>query len=341
MGACLAGYLDCNGTSDGCEIDGRSDPDNCAGCGNACSHVHATPGCSNGECSVACDPGWGDCDPNVSNGCERDLLTNDASHCGACDFACPSGTPFCQAGSCVNHLDISLVGTPSTGSIGLQRTLTFGHGLTTDRTTDNHRLVVVVIASRGNSITAASPAPNGVSYNGTTMTAVPGASWGGPNPSDAWTGIYSVKDSGLPAGAGTYTVSITSGGSNDYAQAIVAAAFELTGVDQTTPVNAAAAVGAAPQCSASPPTASLTTTVDADFVVDVVAYNESTSAAAVATSGQSKALDAAPSAYSNFFGVSGYRNRVSPMGLTPMNWSAAKPCSRHAHSVAAFRRASG
>jgi hypothetical protein len=339
MGACSPGFFDCNGsTTDGCEVDGRSDPARCGGCSTVCSSVHGTPGCSDSVCSIDCDPNWGDCDGLVSTGCEQTLLTN--GNCGACNYTCPSGTPFCLAGTCTSHLDISLVGTPSTGSTANARTLAFNHGLATSRSVDNHRLVVVVIASRGNSLTAASPAASGVTYAGTAMTAASGTTWSGSSPTDVWSGIYLLRDASLPAGANTYQVSITTGSTTQYAQAIVAAAFELTGVDQTTSVDAGRVVGSSSQCSLSAPAASVTTTVEGDFVVDVVAYNESASTAAVAQSGQTKVLDAAPTGYTSFFGVSGYRNRVT-LGTAAMNWSSLKPCSRHTHSVAAFRRASG
>jgi hypothetical protein len=234
-------------------------------------------------------------------------------------------------------LDISLVGTPSIATGGA-RTLSFGYGLATNRSVDNHRLVVVVIATRGNSLAAAMPTAGGVTYNGTTMTAA--ASWNGTSPNDVWSGIYYLTDALLPAGAGSYQVSIMTGSSTQYAQAVVAAAFELTGVDQTSTVDVSTAVGSSSQCSLSAPAASVNTRVAGDFVVDVIAYNESSSTAAAPSTGQTKLLDAAPTSYTTFYGVSGYRNQVS-LGAAAMNWSSSKPCSRHAHSVAAFQRASG
>lgn len=46
--SCLTGFLDCNGGTDGCEVDTRSDTNNCGTCGHVCPV--ATPFCSAGTC---------------------------------------------------------------------------------------------------------------------------------------------------------------------------------------------------------------------------------------------------------------------------------------------------
>jgi hypothetical protein len=49
IGMCNAGYLDCNASpSDGCEVDGQTDPANCGMCGNACAAGHL---CAGGACN--------------------------------------------------------------------------------------------------------------------------------------------------------------------------------------------------------------------------------------------------------------------------------------------------
>jgi beta-glucanase (GH16 family) len=50
----------------------------------------------------ACAAGYMNCDGAASNGCETALF-NDASNCGACGAACPSGQD-CNAGACVTDL---------------------------------------------------------------------------------------------------------------------------------------------------------------------------------------------------------------------------------------------
>ena len=104
VGACNAGYSDCNGLSaDGCEITPASDVANCGACGNACSLPNASPVCAAGSCAVgACAEGFVDLDHDASNGCEVNLATN-VNHCGAVGNHCvmPNGTAACAGGQCV------------------------------------------------------------------------------------------------------------------------------------------------------------------------------------------------------------------------------------------------
>jgi hypothetical protein len=48
-GVCNAGFADCNGNRqlDGCEVDTRTDPNNCGSCGTLCG---ASKMCVNGKC---------------------------------------------------------------------------------------------------------------------------------------------------------------------------------------------------------------------------------------------------------------------------------------------------
>ena len=54
-------------------------------------------------CGIAsCWAGWGNCDGNVTNGCETNT-TNKVQHCGACGTVCPSvphGTTVCASSMC-------------------------------------------------------------------------------------------------------------------------------------------------------------------------------------------------------------------------------------------------
>lgn len=75
-------------------------------CGCACTLPHASTTCGDGGvCSiVSCDPGWGDCDHDDSNGCEVDLQSSPSS-CGACGVSCDDGNACtlgdaCQSGTC-------------------------------------------------------------------------------------------------------------------------------------------------------------------------------------------------------------------------------------------------
>ena len=102
--SCNQGFRNCNGLdNDGCEIDARSDPNNCGTCGQSCNRVpHAAAGCSMSMCAVGmCDPGWGNCDNNGNNGCESDL-SMDPANCGACGNACTG--PANVILTCVNKV---------------------------------------------------------------------------------------------------------------------------------------------------------------------------------------------------------------------------------------------
>ncbi|CAF1032383.1 unnamed protein product, partial [Didymodactylos carnosus] len=86
---CDAGFGDCDrNVSNGCETNIQTDVNNCGACGKKCSPANGKPGCSSGTCQVqTCDAGFGDCDRNVSNGCETNIQT-DVNNCGACGHIC-------------------------------------------------------------------------------------------------------------------------------------------------------------------------------------------------------------------------------------------------------------
>lgn len=102
MGACNAGYADCDGlASNGCEVNLKADINNCNACGTKCSTTNGTATCNNGTCQIACNPGFADCDLSAANGCEINTNTNTA-HCGTCATVCNStnGTATCTGGVC-------------------------------------------------------------------------------------------------------------------------------------------------------------------------------------------------------------------------------------------------
>ncbi len=104
MGACHAGFVDCNSDpADGCEVDTNADPVNCGGCFQVCDLPNATAGCAGGSCTVAgCDVGWGDCDGIPASGCEQGVLDDD-SNCGGCRITCdlPHASAHCAGLVCV------------------------------------------------------------------------------------------------------------------------------------------------------------------------------------------------------------------------------------------------
>jgi len=75
---------------------------NCGACGNICPYgPESTPVCSAGTCSIACQPGYGNCDHNPDNGCEANLNTS-PSACGGCGNVCdvPNASAGCVSGAC-------------------------------------------------------------------------------------------------------------------------------------------------------------------------------------------------------------------------------------------------
>jgi formylglycine-generating enzyme required for sulfatase activity len=104
MGACAAGYANCDGNpANGCEVAITTDASNCGACGTTCTTINGTAACSNGVCGVgACDANFADCDHLPGNGCEVSTAT-ETGHCGACGVVChdaPSATATCSAGVC-------------------------------------------------------------------------------------------------------------------------------------------------------------------------------------------------------------------------------------------------
>jgi Putative metal-binding motif len=106
---CNSGYANCDGMyANGCEVNTNTDPTHCGGCVNRnCSNNHiTTPTCSAGNCTGACDTGFGDCNTNkLSDGCEVTLGTT--SNCAACGDDCTNNnnghicymSMFCGCGS--------------------------------------------------------------------------------------------------------------------------------------------------------------------------------------------------------------------------------------------------
>ena len=92
IGACGAGFGDCNGDPrDGCETPLTTTSD-CLACGTPCTLPHAVEMCAAGGCAIAsCSPGWADCNGTAADGCERSLETS--TDCGACDAGCAWPTP--------------------------------------------------------------------------------------------------------------------------------------------------------------------------------------------------------------------------------------------------------
>ncbi len=69
-------------------VDLRSDKTNCGGCGIRCTSVaHGIGACVYGSCAYECAYGWADCNGDLSDGCEANVLS-DPTNCGGCGVQC-------------------------------------------------------------------------------------------------------------------------------------------------------------------------------------------------------------------------------------------------------------
>jgi len=100
---CPEGFKAC-GEPAHCE---RPSPENGCGADNCipCGVRNAEPICSeSGECIIGgCNPGYGDCNENVSDGCEVNVYES-VDHCESCDKLCEPeehvAEPLCARGQC-------------------------------------------------------------------------------------------------------------------------------------------------------------------------------------------------------------------------------------------------
>lgn len=100
-----------DGQCDGCSGDEvrcantciEESENNCGVCGYVCpARENAAAVCTKGNCDYFCSQGFGDCDDDLSNGCEDPLDTD--QNCGTCGRSCgavPNGTSTCSERVCV------------------------------------------------------------------------------------------------------------------------------------------------------------------------------------------------------------------------------------------------
>ncbi|MDW8247386.1 MAG: hypothetical protein RMJ84_12520, partial [Sandaracinaceae bacterium] len=89
----------CERCGGGTCVDLMRDPQNCGACGRRCVGMQQ---CIDGICQLVCPSDRGDCDGDMSNGCETNLMSS-TEHCGRCGRACGGGNALwnCQGGECV------------------------------------------------------------------------------------------------------------------------------------------------------------------------------------------------------------------------------------------------
>ena len=112
---CIEGECRCSCGSE-CFTKIDSDVENCGTCGFVCpgdfggirrywelavDPAHGKPVCEQGTCGYTCSPNFADCDSDIANGCETDIL-GDPMNCGGCGIRCDAieGQP-CVDGKCL------------------------------------------------------------------------------------------------------------------------------------------------------------------------------------------------------------------------------------------------
>ncbi len=97
IGTCIDGRGNCDGDpANGCEVDLSSDLAHCGECGRPCAPANAVAVCMGGACAFErCMDGFGDCDGDPANGCERSFESGAASCSAATSVGAYDGDTQC------------------------------------------------------------------------------------------------------------------------------------------------------------------------------------------------------------------------------------------------------
>lgn len=192
--------------------------------------------------------------------------------------------------------------------------LSLSHALATP--SGNHRVVVVGVANYGTGALV-------VKYNNVSMTLAKSSA-----SADVWGGVFYILDSALPATAGTYTISVSGGNFG-----IVGEAMELTGVDQTTPLDSSTSSTRTSTCATQ--TDTLNVLSDGSLMYGVVAEYAAAGDAGTPNGAQTEVMDLRTSAMG---GVAGYQTPVAA-GSHSFAWSMTAGCISSAGVLTAFKAA--
>ncbi len=117
----------CDGADDDCDTTVDE------GAASSCDGPNATGACASGVCTLTCASGYGDCDGDLTNGCEVDVRRS-ASDCGTCGMECgladACGRSPAPPGTCNDSPIVELVGfdTYVIGRRATGGTFGWGHG---------------------------------------------------------------------------------------------------------------------------------------------------------------------------------------------------------------------
>jgi hypothetical protein len=299
--SCATGFSDCDSDpNNGCEKATSADSANCGGCGVACKTTNASGStCATSACKPVCNDGWAACS-NPQNGCTTSL--DSASDCGTCGNLCPAANPFCIARMCQQRLNIKVVNSGTTGTSTSNTSLVMSHALATP--SGNYRVLVVGVVNYGTGALAAR-------YNNVSMTLAKSAVT-----AQVWGGVFYLADSALPAAAGTYSITVTGGSFG-----IVGEAMELTGVDQTTPLDSAtSSVRSDGTCVSQSDT--LNVLSDASLMYGLVAEYASAGDAGTPSGSETQVMDLRSTAMG---ALAGYQTPVTT-GSHTFPWSVNAGC---------------
>uniref|UniRef100_A0A383VJN3 Tryptophan synthase alpha chain n=1 Tax=Tetradesmus obliquus TaxID=3088 RepID=A0A383VJN3_TETOB len=91
IASCNPGFYSCdNNQNNGCETDVMNSARDCGSCSNNCAAAPKVKSatCASGSCVIStCNTGFGNCNGNVTNGCETSIAS-DIYNCGACGTSC-------------------------------------------------------------------------------------------------------------------------------------------------------------------------------------------------------------------------------------------------------------